>query len=143
MVNPRKCYPVDTGLTSAVAFVSEEDVGHRLENAVYLALRRSGAQISYVLTRSGGEVDFLVERPSTAAELVQVAASLASPKVREREIQALAEAMSERRIGRATVVTLFEGGEESLPAGPARIVPAWRWLVDEALGRQQWVDGIS
>lgn len=39
-VNPRKIYAVDPGLARAVAHPSADDIGHLLENAVYLELRR-------------------------------------------------------------------------------------------------------
>ncbi len=40
--NPRKCYPVDPALSSAISFRASRAVGHRLENAVHLELRRRG-----------------------------------------------------------------------------------------------------
>ncbi|HSK79455.1 MAG TPA: ATP-binding protein [Thermoanaerobaculia bacterium] len=129
-VNPRKCYPVDPALSSAVSFRASGDLGHLLETVVYLELRRRGRRLAYVTTRSGYEVDFLAEDLGGSRELVQVCADLEGSATRERELRALEEGIEETSCDRATVVTLRE--EETLQMGgrPIRIIPAWRWLLE-------------
>ena len=129
-VNPRKCYPVDPALPSAVSFRASEDVGHLLETAVYLELRRRRRSLAYVATRSGYEVDFLAEGPTGSRELVQVCADLEDPATRQRELRALEEGMRETSCERATLVTLREEGSTDIAGRPVRIVPAWRWLLE-------------
>lgn len=131
-VNPRKSYPVDPALSAAVSFRAAGDVGHRLETVVYLELRRRGRRLAYVSTRSGYEVDFLAEDLSGGRELVQVCADLDDPTTRRRELRALEEALAETAGERATLVTLREEGSLSIGGRPARIVPAWRWLLEPA-----------
>ncbi len=92
-VNPRKCYPVDPALASALSFRASEDLGHLLETAVYLELRRRGRPLGYVTTRNGYEVDFLAEDSGGSRELIQVCADLES--TRQREFRALEEGMKE------------------------------------------------
>ena len=63
--NPRKLYAIDPGLAAAMSHVTATDLGARLENAVFLELRRRHGrllrgEICYYLTRSGHEVDFVV-----------------------------------------------------------------------------------
>lgn len=131
-VNPRKCYPVDPSLAAAVSFRASGDLGHLLETAVYLELRRRGKSLAYVATGSGYEVDFLAEDFLGSRELIQVCADLENPATRQREIRALQEGMEETHCDQATVVTLREESSVEVGGRPIRIVPAWRWLLEPA-----------
>jgi len=51
MVNPRKAYPVDTGLISLFERSGRTHQGRALETAVMLELERWGYEVSYVRTR--------------------------------------------------------------------------------------------
>lgn len=133
-VNPRKCYPVDPALATAVSFRASGDLGHLLETAVYLELRRRGRSLAYVATRSGYEVDFLAEDFKGSRELVQVCANLEDAATRQRELRALEEGMKETSCERATLVTLREEGSAEIGGHTVRIVPAWRWLLEPAEG---------
>jgi len=129
-VNPRKCYPVDPGLAAAVSFRSSKDLGHLLETAVFLELRRRGKSLAYVATRSGYEVDFLAENLQGERELVQVCADLEDPATRRRELRALEEGLEDTGCDRAALVTLREEGTVEMGGRTVRIVPAWRWLLE-------------
>jgi hypothetical protein len=130
-VNPRKCYLADHALARASSYRASADLGHLLENIVYLALRRRGREVRYLVTRSGCEVDFVAEAAGGGApELVQVCADLSEPGVRERELRALAEALAERGLERATIVTLADEGSVAIDRREVRIRPAWRWLLE-------------
>ena len=88
------------------------------------------------LRDDGFEVDFLAEHPRREPELIQVSAHVGDSKTRERELRALGPALSEGRKRRATLVTLHESGEVALDHGrKVRIVPAWRWLLEDLLDR--------
>ncbi|MCP3960006.1 MAG: ATP-binding protein [bacterium] len=128
--NPRKCYPVDPALASAISFRASRAIGPRLENAVYLELRRRGHDLAYLLTSGGLEVDFVAEHPTNGPRLVQVSADTSAPKTRQRELRALEQAMEETEIEHATLVTLREEGNVRLESGTVRIVPAWRWFLE-------------
>jgi len=129
-VNPRKCYPVDPALAAAVSFQASENVGHLLETAVYLELRRRRRSLAYVTTRSGYEVDFLAEDSRGSRELVQVCTDLKDPATRQRELRALEEGMKELSCEQATLVTLREETSAEIAGRLVRIVPAWRWLLE-------------
>ena len=129
-VNPRKCYLVDPGLARAVSLPGVTDVGHVLENVVYLELRRRGCTVGYVATAAGTEVNFHVHRSSGKPELVQVCASLADAKTRARELRAIADARQELGPLPATVVTLHDDEQLEASDGAVRVVPAWRWLLE-------------
>lgn len=128
-VNPRKVYAVDHGLVRACVGQRSDDVGHHLENLVYLELRRRGELHGYHVTATGREVDF-VAGPRGELQLVQVCASLGEGATREREIQALGEAVAELRPDTATIVTLAEEERIVVDGHQVRVVPAWRWLLE-------------
>ena len=128
-VNPRKCYPADPALSAALSFRASGDIGHLLETAIYLELRRRGKSLSYVSTRSGYEVDFLTEDLMGSRKLVQVCADLEDPATRQRELRALEEGMAETDCKRATLITLREEATVDVAGNSTRIVPAWRWLL--------------
>lgn len=140
---PPKVYAVDPGLAYAVSRAAQEDIGNRLETAVYLELRRrlAGSRTdiisSYVEPGSRQrKVDFLVGEayageaaPAVPYELVQVAASLDAERTRKREIGSLEAAMLQTELGRGIIVTLREASQVQLDAGVIEIVPAWRWAL--------------
>jgi predicted AAA+ superfamily ATPase len=136
--NPRKLYAIDPGLGTAMSHVTATDVGARLENAVFLELRRRHGrllqgQVAYYLTTYGREVDFVVGDlfEQRAGRLVQACASLAEPATRTREIRALSEAMAETGLRSAEIVTLHEQETIALDTGTIEVVPAWRWLLKD------------
>ena len=135
--NPKKVYAIDPGLAFAVAPAGVSNLGARLENAVYLALRRGlhgtrEGTISYYSTGAGHEVDFVVGDPEAgqATRLVQVCADLTQAATREREVRALRTAMSELGLGEATLVTMHDAEEISVAGrGVIHVVPAWAWML--------------
>lgn len=128
-VNPRKMYPVDTGLAQAFRHGMDLDRGRLLETLVFLDLRRRGMDIAYFRSEQGYEVDFLARTHDGEPMLIQVCESLADVATRQRELRALEAAMQERGIRRGIIVTLDE--EEQLPVsgGTVDVIPAWRWLL--------------
>jgi predicted AAA+ superfamily ATPase len=136
--NPRKLYPIDPGLAAAMSHVTERDLGARLENAVFLELRRRHGrllqgQVSYYLTASGREVDFVVGDvfEQRVGQLVQASVSLADENTRTREVDALTEAMAETGIDQSVIVTLTEDEIIERESGTIRVVPAWHWMLEE------------
>ena len=134
--NPKKVYAIDPGLVFAVAPAGTENLGARLENAVYLELRRRvrGTReggISYYSTAGGHEVDFVVGDPETghATELIQVCADMANEATREREVCALGEAMDELGLRRGVIVSLHDAESVVVDAGTIEVVPAWAWML--------------
>ena len=127
-VNPRKVYVIDTGLLDAMSLCMTGDRGARLENLVYMHLRRRGHKVEYYLTGRGAEVDFVVS-PEGGGErqLIQVCWDLRDADARKRETSVLEDAMRELRIGSGTIVTWLDLDSSD---DRVRIVPAWRWLLD-------------
>ena len=135
-VNPKKVYAVDPGLAFAVSPAGASNLGARLENSVYLELRRRlrGARdgaISYYSTAAGTEVDFIVGDPEVgnATQLVQVCADMSPTDTREREIRALVDAMRETGLRESTVVTMHDSEDVTVDGGVIHVVPAWAWML--------------
>ena len=129
MVNPRKVYAIDPGLVTACRRQATNDVGHLLENTVFLELHRRGREVAYYRTGSGREIDFVATGRDGTMQLVQVCADLSDPATRHRELSALDEAMAETGLREGVVVTLREEGAEATGHGSVRLVPAWWWLL--------------
>ena len=88
---PRKAYAVDVGLSRVVSH--EEDRGFRLENLVFLELKRRelrdpGTEIHYWRSRRGEEVDFVLVRGHACEEAVQVTQEITGENQR-RELNPL------------------------------------------------------
>lgn len=141
--NPPKGYAIDPGLVYAVSRAAQEDIGNRLETAVYLELRRrmagrrTDAIASYTEPKGKRrKVDFLVGEafagegaPAQPYALYQVSASMRAEKTRKREIEALEAAMEATGLRKGTVITLDEEELLVTAAGQISIVPAWKWFL--------------
>ncbi|MDR1125568.1 MAG: ATP-binding protein [Deltaproteobacteria bacterium] len=127
--SPKKIYCVDHAMITSVASGILVNSGHLLENLVFNALRRASPQIYYYKTRNNKEVDFLILHERGERQLIQVCETLADPKTRKRELDALAEAMRELELKNGLIVTRHEEGKVSLDAGTVEIVPAWRFCL--------------
>lgn len=123
----KKVYGIDTGLIKSVAFAFSPKTGNLLENLVYLTLRRKNQEIYYYKTDQAREVDFYIPRSKT---LIQVCQSMENEETREREIQALVEAMKELEIKSGLILTQDE--EEVIKEGKQEIEikPVFKWLLD-------------
>ncbi|MBU0500356.1 MAG: ATP-binding protein [Gammaproteobacteria bacterium] len=130
-VNPRKIYPVDSGLALAFRHGPGKDSGRLLETLVFLELRRCGEEIAYYRTEAGYEVDFLSTGPEGDTQAIQVCETLGDPATRQREVRALMAAMRECGLSSGTIVTLDELETIATDSGPIEVIPAWRWLLRE------------
>lgn len=129
MVNPRKVYPIDTGLARALSRDDGRDESRLLETLVFLDLRRRRHEVEYLVTGGGREVDFAATAPDGALSLVQVCVSLRDDETRARELGALSEAMGELELSRGTIVTRHEAESIETDHGRVLVLPAWRFLL--------------
>jgi predicted AAA+ superfamily ATPase len=131
MVNPRKVYPVDTGLIPLYERSGRPNLGHALETAVLLELERRGYESAYVRTVEGWEVDFLAIAPGKPSLLIQVCAEVQDPGTAQRELRALASAKLQQPGARCLLITLDSTPpKEVLPEG-LEWWPASRWLLSK------------
>jgi hypothetical protein len=126
-VNPDKYYVVDTGLISAVTPKIDAERGWKLENLVYMTLRRGMRKVHYYPLPDNREVDFHVyDQLSGGYSLVQVAWEISDDATFRRELSALREARETTGIKDCVVVTWDT--EADLGDG-IRAVPVWQWCL--------------
>ena len=85
-----KYYAADLGFRRAlVSGRADADLGHRLENIVYLELRRRNIGNIWVGKHGNQEVDFVVQNPAGEREYYQVAWTASGAETFERELRPL------------------------------------------------------
>ena len=129
MVNPRKVYPVDTGLIPLFDRTGRANVGHALETAVLVELERRRLDVTYVRTRKGYEVDFLVRSADGRRELIQVCADASDPATAERELRALEAAGVAFPDARKLLLTLHRDGIPPELPDDVAAEPAYVWAL--------------
>lgn len=123
----KKVYCIDTGLAKSIAFSFSEDRGKFLENIVFLKLRQwYGKDIYYYKTKTEKEVDFYISRKKA---FIQVSQTIVGPTTREREIQALLDAMNEVENSRGMVLTGDEKDTLKFNNKVITVLPVYEWLL--------------
>jgi predicted AAA+ superfamily ATPase len=128
---PKKVYTIDTALSESVAGANAMTEGRRLENLVFLELRRRGHEIYYYL-ESSYEIDFVIRKGSQTTHLIQVAWSINEPDTRDREVSALLKASSKLRCRSLVILTRNETAKlKPNSSGPEiHVLPIWKWLLE-------------
>jgi predicted AAA+ superfamily ATPase len=124
VVTPNKYYAIDNGLRRANSPQATADLGHRLENAVFLSLRRRKKSISYAAEIHQWECDFV-----TDMEAIQVCADL-NPRNQEREVRGAIHAAALPGRRRALILTLNQRDRIVVNGTTVEVIPAWEWLAD-------------
>ncbi len=122
VVAPAKYYAIDNGLRRANSPHGQPDLGHRLENAVAIHLRRQTREVCYAGERGLWECDFVT--PDAA---IQVCLEL-TPANRARELRGAIQGTRLRGRRRAIVVTLDQADRLVEDGVAIEVVPAWRWM---------------
>ncbi|WP_316557510.1 ATP-binding protein [Methanimicrococcus hongohii] len=123
--NPKKIYTIDNGFIDEVSSSFTENSGHKLENAVYLHLRRQnkyGAELFYF--KEKGECDFVVFDKGKAKQVVQSCFELNSLNL-EREIAGVAEAASFFKLNEGIIVTFDQRDVIEKEGIRIEVVPAY------------------
>ncbi|SFT69062.1 hypothetical protein SAMN04489724_1629 [Algoriphagus locisalis] len=123
LANPKKAYCVDPALASANSLSFSKDLGRRLENFVYLHLRRSFQTIHYFKAKNS-ECDFLVKWNEEVIGAVQVCWEL-TPDNLQRELQGLKEAMKETELSSGYIITYNQEDQFE----EITVTPAWKWFL--------------
>ena len=126
--SPKKVYFVDNGLVSQIGFCFSENLGKKLENAVYVELRRRGMELYYF--NDGGECDFVIRDNGRVTEAIQVTVSLQEAETRKREENGLIAAMDAFGLKEGMIITLDEVEDKLLADGrQLHVVPFYRWCL--------------
>ncbi|HEC43363.1 MAG TPA: ATP-binding protein [Bacteroides sp.] len=128
IVNPRKVYCIDTGLASVNSLSLSKDLGRKLENIIFLHLRRKERSIYYYSEKH--ECDFIVVRKEDPVLAIQVCYHLTQNNL-DRELNGLHTAMSELQIPEGIIVTFDQEDTIEFKNKKIKVYPAWKYLMDE------------
>lgn len=126
IVNERKVYSVDNGLSVANSASLTRDRGRMLENAVFVALRRSHREIYYF--RERGECDFLIKEGNALSEAIQVTYELNEDN-KDREINGLLEALSKFDLVGGLILTHSQEDRFTIDGREITVLPVWKWML--------------
>lgn len=126
-VNPKKTYAVDTGFITAYSIKHSFEDSARLENAVFIALRKFSTDIFYYKTNLNHHVDFIMVTTKGEYKLYQVCLEMHDEQTREREFCSIVEAARELSLQEGTVVTLDHEEVIEIEGVSISCIPFWKW----------------
>jgi predicted AAA+ superfamily ATPase len=126
---PKKFYTIDLALTEAVLSSNSGDLGKKLENIIFLELKRRGHEIYYI-KGSNYEVDFAIKEGRKITSLMQVSWSIDNEITKERELSSLIKGARDFKIDKLYLIT--ESTDDLIKVDDLEIVviPAWKWLLN-------------
>ena len=101
--NPKKVYIMDMGLYTENSISISDNMGRRLENLIFLHLRRKYKHIFYY--KDKGECDFITMEKNTVKEAIQVCLTINDENF-DREFNGLLGAMQNLGLKEGYIVTL-------------------------------------
>lgn len=125
--NPKKVYAIDTGFIDVVSTSSSEDYGRKLENLVYIHLRRKHNEIYYYQAK--GECDFIVKQREVITHAIQVCYHINDDNF-TREYDGLFEAMKFFDLKTGIIVTFDQKETFEKDGLTIELVPAYEFLID-------------
>ncbi len=128
LVNEKKVYSIDNGLSGANSASFSSDVGRMFENAVFLKLRRSHKEIFYF--KGNGECDFLVKEKNKIKIAVQASYELHEDN-KKRELDGLLEALEKFGLSEGLIITHNQSDEFNIRGKKIIVRPIWKWLLGE------------
>lgn len=126
LINPRKVYVIDLGLVNVISTTLTEDLGRKLENLIFLHLRRKYTELYYFDEK--GECDFVAMKNDSVVELVQVCYEL-TPDNLKREMNGLLLAMRFFNLNKAILVTFSNSDLIKEDNFEIEVVPAYKYLL--------------
>jgi predicted AAA+ superfamily ATPase len=126
-ISSSKPFVGDTSFLKTIAFNFTENLGQKLENAVFLELVRKKKQAYYYQEKK--ECDFVVKEGLKITQAIQVCVNLANMQTRQREIEGLLSAMNAYKLRKGIILTVEN--EETIKKGDRiiHILPLWKWLL--------------
>lgn len=124
IANPKKVYCIDPAFAKGNSLSFSKDLGRRLENFVFIQLRRNHKTIYYYRNQKS-ECDFLIKDLDFIILAIQVCWEITSENL-EREIQGIKMAMDETGAEKGIVITYNQKDR----INGIDLIPAWQWLMD-------------
>jgi len=123
--NPKKVYCVDTGLAGVNSLSMSKDYGRKLENLIFLHLRKTYKTVFYY--SENNECDFIVVQKGQPILAIQVCYQLTSDNL-SRELKGLEEAMTELKLDSGLIITLDQEDSFNVNGKSVQAIPAWKYL---------------
>lgn len=127
LINPRKVYAIDLGLIDIISNTMTEDVGRKLENLIFLHLRRKYTELYYFDEK--GECDFVAMKNGVVSELVQVCYDL-NPDNLKREMNGIMQAMKFFNVQKGKIVTFTNSDLIKEHEFEIEVIPAYKYLMN-------------
>lgn len=135
-IRNQKSYVVDTGIiNNREGVLAQENLGWRLENAVFIELTRRAAKNFYDVyyykpTTQSKEVDFVVCNQGRTIELIQVAYDISSEMCFKREASALITAADKLQCEKLTLISFNDSQEKFVHNKKISIRSAVEWMLE-------------
>ena len=128
IINPKKVYCVDNGITTTNGFRFSENKGQLLKNAVFLELKRRDKDIYYFSDKQ--ECDFVLNDKTKITDAIQVCYDL-NENNKYRELNGLLEAMNKFNLKTGLIITFDQENVISVDKQKIHVIPVWKWLLEE------------
>jgi predicted AAA+ superfamily ATPase len=124
--NPKKIYVMDMGIYTEASVSTSDNMGRRLENLIFLHLRRKYKHVFYY--RDKGECDFVVMEKNVIKEAIQVCLTVDDENF-DREYNGLLEAIQHFGLKEGSIVTLRQSDTFEKEGRVIKMIPASEFLV--------------
>ncbi|MCD8092690.1 MAG: ATP-binding protein [Bacteroides sp.] len=125
--NPKKVYAMDLGLVNEASANFSDATGHKLENLIFLHLRRQPGSICYY--KDKGECDFVVTEKGKVRRAIQVCHRITEQNF-TREYNGLLEAMTAFDLTEGIIVTTNQTDRFEEDGKVIRLMPASELLLE-------------
>lgn len=129
--NPKKVYVLDMGIYSEVSVTTSDNSGRRLENLIFLHLRRKYKQIFYY--KNKGECDFVTMERGKLTVAIQVCLTVNDENF-NRELSGVVEAMNDLKISTGYIITKDQSDIFEKDGLIIKMIPAHEFLDDRTAG---------
>lgn len=124
LANPRKVYFIDNGLQRIISPSFSQDLGRKLENAVFWELRRHFSEL-YYYNENNKECDFVVCKNSHPEQLIQVCWQLNAENL-TRERDGLLDAMHFFNLNKGLIISLDQEDKMIVNDKVIEVIPFWK-----------------
>ncbi len=128
---PRKLYVIDHALAARVSNNPLADIGSKLENIVFMELKRKlnfDEKIFFWSDEKEREVDFIIKKGLKITKAMQVAYDL---NRKETETKNLVKALERFKLSEGTIITFDHESIENIKGKKIIFTPAWKWLLSK------------
>lgn len=126
--NPKKIYVLDMGIYSEISLSTSKNMGRRLENLVFIELRRKYKQIYYYKNRE--ECDFIAMDKGEIVAAIQVCLTITDENFM-REYNGLMEPLNELNLSQGVIVTLNQSDEYTENGKTIKMIPIRQFIMGE------------